>query len=367
MLDAIARLAKGCPIAVTSLILVFLAACSSSITSAASAQQAETTHNARPTQVHSPSSPMDPLTFGNDIEITPLSDPLLAIFPREWDGPGSKPWGLAFDPALFDRTPVTDRWDEGLIRFEADPGSEWVGAFFKLGNLDLERYRHNCLALRCKYSDQMFRRFKVELKRNDGMAAVWIVDLNNEEIASFKQLGFGDILLPLNDADRLADCTELVFVWESSRAKTVAGNGTAGNLLLHSIRVTEPPGATIEPSEQIDALAQRGFDWFEHYRNETSGLVPDRAPNRLTLGITKQSDLTCSIASVGYCLSLIPDAVDTGRLTQEEAEDRVLTVLRFIEANAEHHNGLLYHFMDMETGKAASSEVEISALDSSIF
>jgi len=321
-----------------------------------------------PTTVQPGPAPAPAGTFPLSLEIgnLHLGDVLLASFRRDWQGPGEKPWGSFFDPKMFSGTPITDLWDSGIIHIEADPGREYLGEYFKLGELDLAQYRESTLAIRCKYSDRMYRQFKVELKRKDGTATIWIVDLDDEEIAAFRERGFGDMLLPLNEANDLTGITELVLVFEGNRVKTVAGKGTAGEIKLHSIRITAPPASTLPVADQIDEFSRRAFEWFEHYRNEHTGLVPDRAPNRLTMGITQRRRLICSIASVGYYLSIIPDAVDTGRLTEDDARQRVLTVLHFLENNADHHNGLLYHFIRMDTGKAVSKDVEVSALDSAI-
>jgi hypothetical protein len=81
--------------------------------------------------------------------------------------------------------------------------------------------------------------------------------------------------------------------------------------------------------------------------------------------MTDTRKIPCSIASVGYYLSLLPDAVKTGLITEAQARERAVTALRFLETHAEHHAGFLRHFIDMETGRVFWNS-EFSVLDSSI-
>jgi hypothetical protein len=309
--------------------------------------------------------------LAKDIGHLPLRDPLVVSFPRDWAGPGERPYGVGYDPMKFNGTPITDSWDHGILDIQADPEREDVRERFKF---PLDRapnwaaFRSASLALRVRFSDKMYRRFKVELKAPEQLT-IWNVDLNDELVDSMRHRGFGDILLPLRDAESptaLTGLTEFGLVFEGRRVTTVAGPQTKGELKLHSIRVVIPSESTLEPRARLDELAARALEWFEANRNPKTGLVPDRAPNRRYVGIPERTRLICSIASVGYYLSMLPDAVATGRLAAEDARVRARTVLLFLVKNAEQHSGLFYHFIDMETGKAVTNDVEISALDSAI-
>jgi hypothetical protein len=309
--------------------------------------------------------------LANDIDHLPLRDLLVVWFTRDSAGPGERPFGVSYDPKKFSGTPITDSWDSGILDIQADPGREQVGEWFKFSPNRAPNWASlssASLALRVRFSDKMYRRFEAKLKAR-GQVTNWTVDLSDSEIKSMQRRGFGDILLPLRDAatpSGLTGVTELELVFEGWRVTTVSGPQTKGELKLQSIRIAVPRGSTLDPNARLDELAGRALEWFETNRNPKTGLVPDRAPNRRYVGIPERTRLVCSIASVGYYLSMLPDAVKTGRLSEAGARERARTVLRFLADNAEHHSGLLYHFIDMETGKAATKDVEVSALDSAI-
>jgi hypothetical protein len=309
--------------------------------------------------------------LAKDIDNLPLRDPLVVAFPRDWAGPGERPYGVSFDPKKFNGTPITASWDHGILDIQADPERESVRQWFKFATdpaPNWAAFRSASLALRVRFSDEMFRRFRVELTARE-QRTTWNIELSDELVNSMRRRGFGDILLPLRDAQTptaLTGLTELALVFDGRQVTTVSGPQTKGELKLHSIRVAIPRGPTLEPRARLDELAARAFEWFEANRNPKTGLVPDRAPNRRYVGIPERPPIFCSIASVGYYLSMLPDAVATGRLAADDARERARTVLQFLEEHAEHHRGLLRHFIDMETGKAIKNDVEFSALDSAI-
>ena len=185
-----------------------------------------------------------------------------------------------------------------------------------------------------------------------------------------RRRGFGDILIPLQKGvghGSLKHVAELKLVFESDRVETIDGTPGKGQLAIHSIRLIPPKKAETRPARDLlDDLAARAFSWFETYRNPTSGLVPDRAPNWRCVGWPDDArTIPCSIASVGYYLSMLPDAVKTQRLSEAQARERAVSAMRFLETNAEQHAGFLHHFLDMKTGKPAAGS-EVSVLDSAI-
>jgi len=117
------------------------------------------------------------------------------------------------------------------------------------------------------------------------------------------------------------------------------------------------------PRPQIDDLARLGFRWFQDNRNPQSGLVLDRSPNFKGRGTRSTM---ASIASTGYFLSLLPEWVRVGWITQEDARRQAQQTLDFAWEKLPHHCGLFYHFMDWQTG-ARWEQVEVSTLDSAIF
>jgi hypothetical protein len=113
----------------------------------------------------------------------------------------------------------------------------------------------------------------------------------------------------------------------------------------------------------LDDLGKKAFRWFEENRNPRTGLVRDRAPNWKHRA--KTSDMA-SIASLGYYLSMLPEAVRLGEITRAGAEAHALQALRFVTDKLHHEHGLLFHFIDWETGQRWD-KCEVSVLDSSIF
>jgi hypothetical protein len=271
--------------------------------------------------------------FADRIEILPLKDVRIATFDRE--GP--------------------DRWRLSL------GGADWSG------------YWDWQMAIRVRSSDKTPGRFRVELQTGAGPGeprVAYRVELGPDAMAQMRRRGFADILVPVRQGegrDTFRHIVELAVVSEDDGVTGTHATADAAQLPVHSLRLVPPPNTETGPAAEIlDDLAGRAFSWFEAYRNPASGLVPDRAPNwRCAGGPGDARRIPCSIASVGYYLSILPDAVKTGRLSEAQAAQRAVTALRFLETHAEHHAGFLHHFLDMETGRTVWNS-EFSVLDSSI-
>ena len=119
------------------------------------------------------------------------------------------------------------------------------------------------------------------------------------------------------------------------------------------------------PDRILEDLGRRAFDWFQKYRHPRTGLVLDRGANREDSHPDPKAPMMSSVASVGYFLSLLPEWVRLGYIGREEAEKQAEQVIRFTLRNVEHHEGLVYHFVDWRTGKRWD-RCEVSALDSAI-
>lgn len=308
------------------------------------------------------------LPLAADASSLPLRDPLVAVL-----GKGSPattcPW---YDRGVFtDGAPVRERRREGSIEISADPGRHFAGWSIHFDTpLDWSTHREASLALRIRNGRQAHRRFGVELKRSrlpDDRIASWQVDLKEADLARLQQRGFADVVLPLGqaNAEDLKHIREVTLVFSGASA-AVPGGGTAGTVDLHSLRLVLPAASPSDPRRCLDDLARRAFDWFERYRDPASGLVPDRAPNRLFAGPMAKPQLICSVASVGYYLSMLPDAVEAGYIGRTEAAQRALQALNAMETLAETRGGLYYHFIDIGTGRTLPN-TEISALDTAIF
>ena len=113
----------------------------------------------------------------------------------------------------------------------------------------------------------------------------------------------------------------------------------------------------------LDDLGRRAFAWFERNRDEATGLVLDRAPNAEQ---ERRRSNVASIASVGFYLSMLPEAVRLGQIDRAAAEGHARLVLHFLRDHGPQHDGLFYHFMDASSGRQTANS-EVSALDSAIF
>jgi hypothetical protein len=283
---------------------------------------------------------------------------------------------MAVQPPADRRAPFADLMDVLPLRDIRIAISDREGPAsgrLTLGGVDWSEYRDWQLAIRIRSSLKTVRRFRVELRAGTEPNAprlTYRVELGEDEIVQIRRRGFGDLSIPLRQGegrDSLRHIAELAIVPETDGVTAVDGTRDEIPSPVHSIRLVPPNKAETRPAAQIlDDLAARAFSWFEIYRNPTSGLVPDRAPNWRQVGGTGDTrKIPCSIASVGYYLSILPDAVRTGRLSEAQAAERAVTALRFLEAHAEHHAGFLHHFLDMETGGLVWNS-EFSVLDSAI-
>jgi hypothetical protein len=113
----------------------------------------------------------------------------------------------------------------------------------------------------------------------------------------------------------------------------------------------------------LNQLQRKAFRWFQDNRNPSSGLIRDRAPNWIGQGARSNM---ASIASSGYYLSMLPEAVNLGQISRADAVANAHQMLRFVSEKLEHEHGLLFHFIDWQTG-TRWGDCEISVLDSSIF
>jgi hypothetical protein len=121
----------------------------------------------------------------------------------------------------------------------------------------------------------------------------------------------------------------------------------------------------IPPAELafLDTLQQRTFQFFWERANPANGLVPDRWP----------TPSFSSVAAVGFALPAYAVGIERGWITRAQGTDRVLMTLRFLAAapqgpqpsGVSGHNGLFYHFLDMQTG-LRFERVELSTIDTGL-
>src|SRR5437899_8543606 len=125
--------------------------------------------------------------------------------------------------------------------------------------------------------------------------------------------------------------------------------------------VERTPGPVIDPF--VLELQERTFRFFWDTANSENGLVPDRYP----------TPSYSSIAAVGFGLTTYPIGVERGYITRQQAQQRVLTTLRFLSKapqgadarGAAGHRGFFYHFLGMKTGQRFEDS-ELSTVDTAI-
>ena len=107
----------------------------------------------------------------------------------------------------------------------------------------------------------------------------------------------------------------------------------------------------------LDSLQCSAFDYFLRAYNPRNGLVAD----------TTRDGAPCSIAVIGFALSVYPVGIERGWMERGDAVNRILVTLRFLlasdqsgSARATGYRGLYFHFLDMESGtRVWRSEVSL--------
>ncbi len=112
----------------------------------------------------------------------------------------------------------------------------------------------------------------------------------------------------------------------------------------------------------LDQIQRAAFGYFLPAMNPVNGLVAD----------TSRQGSPCSIAVVGFALSVYPIAVERGWMARTDAVDRSLKVLRFFRDSdqsgrpeATGYRGFYYHFLDLQTG-ARVWRSELSMIDTAL-
>jgi hypothetical protein len=112
----------------------------------------------------------------------------------------------------------------------------------------------------------------------------------------------------------------------------------------------------------LDDLQRAAFGYFLQAVNPASGLVADNS----------RSNSPCSIAVIGFALSVYPVAVERGWMARSDAVACGLATLRFFHdsdqsgsPDATGYKGFYYHFLDMQTG-ARVWRSELSMVDTAL-
>ncbi|HEX6003935.1 MAG TPA: glucoamylase family protein, partial [Burkholderiales bacterium] len=112
----------------------------------------------------------------------------------------------------------------------------------------------------------------------------------------------------------------------------------------------------------LDAIEHAAFGYFRQTVNPINGLVAD----------TTRDDWPCSIAVVGFALSVYPVAVERGWVSRDEALELSLAALRFFRDSDQSgtpdstgYKGFYYHFLDMQSG-LRTWRSELSMIDTAL-
>jgi hypothetical protein len=149
----------------------------------------------------------------------------------------------------------------------------------------------------------------------------------------------------------------------------------AAVVLLHAAcsqqHEPETPRAPVTPllrpplTPIFDDIEHRTFNYFWETADPETGLVPDRYP---------YTEPFSSIAAIGFALTAYGIGVERGYITRDEAIERTLMTLRFLEGAPQGsrvngmagYHGFFYHFLDLKTGARFADWVELSSVDTAL-
>jgi hypothetical protein len=110
----------------------------------------------------------------------------------------------------------------------------------------------------------------------------------------------------------------------------------------------------------LDEIERANFLYFWEQVNPQTGLVKDRGNVEVN-----DSRTVASIAATGFGLTAICIAQSRNYISRREAEQRVLSALRFLWKKLPTHRGFFYHFANMNTGERVW-ESEVSSVDTAM-
>jgi hypothetical protein len=127
-------------------------------------------------------------------------------------------------------------------------------------------------------------------------------------------------------------------------------------------KVDPPARTSLLPEDDafLDELERATFLFFLEQANPATGLVRDRYNVRDSTGTQ-----VASIAATGFGLTALCIGHKRGLIPLAEAEQRVLTALRFLWTQVPSHRGFFFHWADINTG-ARVWDAEVSSVDTSM-
>ena len=162
------------------------------------------------------------------------------------------------------------------------------------------------------------------------------------------------------------DISRRAFLASSAGAVITAQNALAAAKSAPKRPISHPFGyhsdSHLKPEDLkfLEDYEKRCFRYFWEQWSDRTGLVMDRArmdgAPSIHIG---------SIAATGFGLTAFCIGAEHGWVPRDQARNRVLTTLRFLERHAFHDHGWFLHFMDANTG-ARRMESEISSVDTAL-
>ncbi len=129
------------------------------------------------------------------------------------------------------------------------------------------------------------------------------------------------------------------------------------------VRMSSPSLGLIKPSFSLDEVQKRHFLYFWELASPTTFQVPDRYP----------TDAFSSIAATGFGLSAYLVGVNRGWITRDQAADRILKTLEFLQKLPQGpdaigmagYRGWFYHFLQTNNALRYKT-VELSSIDTGL-
>lgn len=122
---------------------------------------------------------------------------------------------------------------------------------------------------------------------------------------------------------------------------------------MHFLRLSD--------DEFLEKAARAGFDFFWQETDPATGIVKDRAGN-----FVQDEYKAGSTGATGFALSALCIGAKRGWVSQEAAQQRALTTLRFFQDRTVSPHGFFYHFVDLHTGERLRNS-ELSSIDTALF
>lgn len=119
-------------------------------------------------------------------------------------------------------------------------------------------------------------------------------------------------------------------------------------------------GIAPEDDAFLEDLEKSNFQFFWEQADPQTGLVKDRCRVR-----TEDQSIVASIACTGFALTALCIGQKRGYVSLQDAQNRVLTTLRFLANSMPTHRGFFYHFAHMKTGERIWDS-EVSSIDTAM-